>query len=115
MPEETPRRRVTASERRAQKSKRGSSVNPFGTVSAAQRRAERRTTERGGGTTVQASDSALLTPEKVAYLLEHPTKTVTEEELHQAYGHVVRDLRNMAVLAAALVVFLIVLATVLPH
>jgi hypothetical protein len=51
-----------------------------------------------------------LTSLEIAELLEHPTKTVTEEELSEQYGYVIADLRSMAILAAVLVVMLIVLA-----
>lgn len=51
-----------------------------------------------------------LDHEMVAHILAHPTKMVTEEELHQAYGYVLRDLRNMGLLAAALMVVLVVIA-----
>lgn len=105
---------MTVAERRAQKAKQAS-LNPFGTVSAAQRRAERRTTTRSSGSTVRSSDSAVLSSEKVAELLENPTKIVTEAELRQQYSYVERDLRNMGVLALGLVVFLVLLATFLPR
>jgi hypothetical protein len=45
--------------------------------------------------------------------LAHPTKFPTEEELHATYGFVLRDLRNMFILAAVLLVVLIIMATVL--
>lgn len=114
MPDNSERRRMTVAERRAQKSKQAS-LNPFGTVSAAQRRAERRTTTRSSASTVRSSDSAVLSSEKVAELLENPTKIVTEAELRQQYSYVERDLRNMGVLALGLVVFLVLLATFLPR
>jgi hypothetical protein len=49
-----------------------------------------------------------------AYLLAHPTKTVSEDELRREYAYVISDLRSMGLLAAALVVLLIVLAQILP-
>jgi hypothetical protein len=49
-----------------------------------------------------------------AYLLAHPTRFVSEDELRHDYTYVVKDLRSMAVLAVALVVLLVVLAQVLP-
>lgn len=54
-----------------------------------------------------------LTMEDIEHLLHNPTKVVTEDELRQQYGYVLRDLRNMGMLAAALFVALIVLALVL--
>lgn len=35
-------------------------------------------------------------------ILNNPTKTVTEEELHSTYGYVITDIRNMGILAAVL-------------
>lgn len=46
----------------------------------------------------------------VEYLLEHPNKIVTEAQLREEYGHVLLDLRNMALLAAALIVVMVVVA-----
>ena len=48
-----------------------------------------------------------LDAEYIADMLENPTKIVTEEELQEDYAYVIRDLRNMGVLAAVLFVFLI--------
>lgn len=53
-----------------------------------------------------------MTYEEVLELLENPTKTVTEAELHAQYGHVISDLRSMFVLAAALFIVMIVVATI---
>jgi hypothetical protein len=49
-----------------------------------------------------------------AYLLAHPTKIVSEDELRREYAYVISDLRGMGLLAAALVVLLIALAQILP-
>jgi hypothetical protein len=51
-----------------------------------------------------------MSPEMISNILAHPTKIVTEEELHQQYGYVLTDLRNMFLLAAALFAALILLA-----
>ncbi len=53
------------------------------------------------------------TYEIVEYLLENPTKEVTEAQLREEYGYVLRDLRNMGLLAALLVLGLIVAAQIL--
>jgi hypothetical protein len=45
--------------------------------------------------------------------LEHPTRMVTEAELRQDYSYVIKDLRSMAVLAAALIVVMIVIAQII--
>ncbi|MEL6306709.1 MAG: hypothetical protein AAFV98_17190 [Chloroflexota bacterium] len=55
-----------------------------------------------------------LTNEIMQEALVNPTKIVTEEELSQDYGHVIADLRNMAVLAAILVAGLITIGFVFP-
>jgi hypothetical protein len=57
-------------------------------------------------------DSA-LDPVFVAEQLANPTKIVTEEQLQEDYGFVIRDLRNMGVLAAVLFVALIGIALVI--
>jgi hypothetical protein len=51
--------------------------------------------------------------DKVKYLLENPTKTVTEAELRKEYFHVLIDLRNMGLLAAVLIGILVLLAQVI--
>lgn len=51
-----------------------------------------------------------LTNEMVSELLHNPTEYVSEEELAQEYSHVLKDLRNMGVLAAVLMVVLVGLA-----
>ena len=56
-----------------------------------------------------------LTAEDISQLLANPTKTVTEAELRAQYGFVLRDLRNMGMLAGASFLFLIALAVLLPH
>ena len=56
-----------------------------------------------------------LTADEISELLANPTKVVTEAELHAQYGFVLRDLRNMGMLAGASFLFLIVLAVLLPH
>lgn len=51
-----------------------------------------------------------LTREMVEEILHNPTETVSSEQLGQEYRHVLLDLRNMGVLAAALMVLLVGLA-----
>ena len=48
--------------------------------------------------------------DKIQYMLENPTKIVTEEELRKEYFHVLIDLRNMGLLAAVLIAVLVILA-----
>ena len=49
----------------------------------------------------------------MAELLANPTKVVTEEDLRADYGFVIKDLRNMGVLAAGLFIALIIVSLVL--
>ncbi len=58
-------------------------------------------------------DQGGLDAEYVAELLANPTKVVTEDDLRADYGFVIRDLRNMGVLAAALFIVLICAALIL--
>jgi hypothetical protein len=51
-----------------------------------------------------------MSHEEIEEILRHPTKEVSEEELHRQYGYVLTDLRNMGVLAAVLFVALILVA-----
>lgn len=53
-----------------------------------------------------------MTPEDVAYALEHPTMIVSEGELRSQYSYVLADLRSMAILAAVLFIALIVIAQI---
>ncbi len=55
-----------------------------------------------------------LSNEMISDLLHHPTRVVTEEELHKDYQHVLVDLRNMGILAAILIVVMMGLASIIP-
>ncbi|RMG80931.1 MAG: hypothetical protein D6712_17245 [Chloroflexi bacterium] len=88
---------VVAVERRSRRRRRRSSQP------SAARKAERDLRRKKKGE---------LSQEQIAYLLSHPTKEVDENELRDQYGYVVKDLRNMGLLAAALIVVLIVAALV---
>jgi hypothetical protein len=105
--------RMKASERRAAAAKGN---NPFSTVSASQRRAERsaRSGRSAPSLTAAKSENAKLDQAKIADILAHPTKEVSEQELRQAYTYVINDLRSMGLLAASLMILLVVLAQVLP-
>ena len=50
--------------------------------------------------------------ELTEYLLENPTKVVTEEQMHDEYSFVLKDLRNMFALAAVLIVIMIGLVSI---
>jgi hypothetical protein len=58
----------------------------------------------------QRRKSDVMDNEAIQEVLRHPTKHVSEEQLHEEYGHVVRDIRNMGVLAIGLMVLLVTLA-----
>lgn len=53
-----------------------------------------------------------LDAEYVAELLANPSKTVTEEDLRADYSFVIKDLRNMGILAAALFAALVAVSLV---
>ena len=82
-------------------------------VQAKARRDERRARRRA---TPQPVNYARRRSEKeidqsfVQDRLAHPTKFVSEAELRQEYGHVLRDIRGMFLLAGLLMVLLVVLA-----
>ena len=61
----------------------------------------------------QRRDKGSVDADYVAELLANPTKVVTEDDLRADYGFVIRDLRNMGILAAALFVALICAALIL--
>ncbi len=109
MSSQSPRPRQTASERRAAQAK-----NPFSTVSARERRAKERAST-GKPVPVTEVHEAGLTTAQIAELLDHPTKTVTEAELRAQYAYVLKDLRSMGVLTAALFALLVALALLLPQ
>ena len=58
-------------------------------------------------------DAGTLDGEYVADLLANPTKVVTEDDLRADYGFVIRDLRNMGILAAGLFIALVIVSLVL--
>ena len=58
-------------------------------------------------------DEGALDAEYVAELLTNPTKVVTEDDLRADYGFVIKDLRNMGILAACLFIALVSAALVL--
>jgi len=51
-----------------------------------------------------------LTHEMIEEILHNPTVEVTQEQLREDYQHVLLDLRNMGILAAALFIVLVALA-----
>ena len=81
------------------------------TVSAG-RVSKRRANEPGQGK--RRDDSEPFDMKLVRYMLLHPTKTVSREELTEQYHYVIRDLRQIAMLSAGLIIALVALALVLP-
>jgi len=82
------------------------------TSDRADRRSERRSRRRTTPAqySKRRSDGEPLTSDALESALARPTKFVSEEELHEEYGHVVTDIRNMFILAVALMLLLVVLA-----
>ena len=58
-------------------------------------------------------DDGDLAADYVADLLANPTKVVTEADLRADYGFVIKDLRNMGILAAGLFIALVIVSLVL--
>jgi len=58
-------------------------------------------------------DAGKLDSDFVADLLAKPTKIVSEDDLRAEYGFVIKDLRNMGLLAAALFIALVFVSLVL--
>lgn len=58
-------------------------------------------------------DEGALDAEYVAELLANPTKVVTEDDLRADYGFVIKDLRNMGILAACLFFVLVIASLIL--
>lgn len=85
---------------------------------AASERAERRARVRKASTVREAGkprritrkDDENLTAQEIEERLAYPTKFVSEAELRSDYAYVLRDLRNMGLLAVALFVVLVGLA-----
>ena len=61
----------------------------------------------------QRKDAGALDGDYVAELLANPTKLVTEDDLRADYGFVIKDLRNMGMLAAVLFIALVIVSLVL--
>ncbi len=82
-------------------------------TAAAGRRARRRTTPSVSSRAATRKRSVEeMTPAEIEELLHNPTRVVSEDELRDQYGYVLKDLRNMGLLAAALFAALIVIALV---
>ncbi len=58
-------------------------------------------------------DAGNLDGEYVAERLANPTKVVTEDDLRADYGFVIKDLRNMGILAAVLFIALVFFSLIL--
>ena len=54
-----------------------------------------------------------LDTEIIKNRLEHPTRMVTEDQLREEYGYVIRDLRQIAIIAIAMIAFMVILAQII--
>ncbi len=79
-------------------------------TAAAPRRQRRRRRDLQAVQLERRKDEGALDAEYVADLLANPTKEVSEEELRADYGFVIKDLRNMGILAAGLFVALVLIS-----
>ncbi len=73
----------------------------------------RRRRALGAAQLERRKDEGALDADYVAELLANPTKVVTEDDLRADYGFVIKDLRNMGILAAGLFIALIIVSLVL--
>jgi hypothetical protein len=73
----------------------------------------RRRRALGAAQLARRKDQGSLDAEYVADLLANPTKVVAEDDLRADYGFVIKDLRNMGILAAGLFIALIIVSLVL--
>ena len=95
---------AAARAQRARERRRASTASS----SASRRRTQRQVTPEQLARAKRKGEE--LDQEQIAYLLSHPTKQVGNDELRAEYGFVLRDLRNMGLLAALLFVLLVALA-----
>lgn len=88
----------------------------------ASRRAERRARASVGrdalregmtGNRREASSSRGLDHAKMREMLANPTKQVSADDLKREYSHVLDDIRNMLLLSAGLLVFMVILGNVI--
>ena len=82
-------------------------------ATAAPKTAGRRRRALGAAQLERRKDEGALDAEYVAELLANPTKVVSEDDLRADYGFVIKDLRNMGMLAAGLFIALIIVSLVL--
>lgn len=87
-----------------------SSVAAGAAAAEAPRRQRRRRRDLQAVQLERRKDEGALDAEYVADLLANPTKEVSEEELRADYGFVIKDLRNMGILAAGLFVALVLIS-----
>jgi DNA-binding response OmpR family regulator len=128
----------------SQKPDKPKSSNPYNTISASKRRAQRQAKiaqqsaarrslsmtgldpieqerlrlderERSARRAQKAAEAKQQDAELTTQLLANPTKFVSEDELKAEYTYVLKDLGSMGILAAGLVVVLFLLAQFLPR
>ncbi len=85
-------------------------VGASAAAAEAPRRQRRRRRDLQAVQLERRKDEGALDAEYVADLLANPTKEVSEEELRADYGFVIKDLRNMGILAAGLFVALVLIS-----
>lgn len=78
-------------------------------VASTTTRTRRRTTERSSSAR-SSRGSDRMDMEMIRERLDNPTRIVSEDELRTEYNYVLRDLRSMGILAAALAAALVVIA-----
>ena len=104
-PEPAPRPAAPAPRRTAEP--RVTSAGMSRSASAAARRGR-------GVRPVTANGKREMDHNRIAAILEHPTRFVSDEELKQQYGYVIEELRQVGMVAAGLLVVLVVLAYLIP-
>lgn len=66
-----------------------------------------------GKTREAVNTSRGLDQAKIREMLANPTKFVSEDELKREYSHVLDDIRNMLLLSAGLLVFMVILGNII--
>ncbi len=89
------------------------SSQPAATSPAAPPKPPRRRRALQSAQLERRKDEGALDAGYVAELLANPTKVVSEDDLRADYGFVIKDLRNMGILAAGLFIALIIVSLVL--
>ena len=108
-PEEQPEQKAAAAPVKAEKTAEAAPEKKAPATTEAKSRSRRRSTV-SEAQLERSKKRGEVDAEFTAYMLANPNKEVTGDDLKADYGFVLRDLRNMGVLAAALMVLLVILA-----